>query len=1321
MSFRIWKHQTYEEITDGFNATFFKGNGTFENDIYAYLELSPQAEGRELLYIIIEGPDTVFVNSPNQYHCHAYYNDGSDEIVPNPCSVIWNDNCDNANIDNVGLFTASNTNTAVFCQISAEYTDNGIMKDTIFNVTIMPDPRCWTATIYVEGEQIEGNAFQDSIEVGVCTMIDTIPKPPEPFGYTVLIDGYWTDWSGPYLTNIRQIGMESYCWIIVINPHGNVPPPDSRCAILSWDPNKFDPDTSLTYALFAGDDCSDSILIPDMRIITEYEVCGGDTPQYFTIKVTVDDTESPVALCQDVELYADENCASEASIDAGSYDPEGQEITLDQVPAGPYALGETLVTLIVTDTDGLSDSCEGLVTVVDTTSPVVICPDAITVDNALGECGAVVSFEVSATDNCSLDVVVAPESGSFFPIGTTTVSVTATDGSGNESTCSFDVTVDDTESPVALCPGDTTIYVNPDVTDVMVEFTSSVEDNCPGATISCEPSSGSFFGVGTTEVTCTAEDASGNTSQCSFIITVVIQDSENKYVNCELGDDSGLGTIEDPYQSISYALSQTGACDTVFVFSGDCYESFEIDQCVSIIALNEPGETVIHADADNRCLNIENVTDTDTVFLKGLSFTDGAPDTSYHGGQAGAIRVSASNVIIDSCNIYGNESTGAGGGICFRDGSHFEIHNSCISHNISNSSGGGFSSIDCSVGIVTRTAIHGNTSVTNGGGAFYYASSDNAGNDFIMLNNVLSSNGGGMRGAAVEANRADLDFRNNIVTNNYNTDPSNTVCAVYVSNSLFEDNYNDYFGNLTDCIQNAEITIGATSIFDDPMIVGDSANCGFSLNTCSPCVDAGDPGIDPLPDGGTRSDIGIEDVVKCQITADTLFLGRPDHACALTPISVPIYLNNHQPIMAGTIPIALSGIYDSVWVNLDESRLGYMDSVEANVDMQNGRVTIDFTANMGTGKPALQPVDMDSKDSCIGTIEFLGNCLIDSICEISLFSGYDTCTYYNQIDPVSLLVVDTAGQEHIPAVERLPVFIDHYRPGDANSDCIFNVTDCVWIIDWVFNIGSLTPYCQNAIDCNGDCITNVSDAQYCVFSIFVPGFPLPLSHCSQPVLAKTGLFSQAEVISNSVHKEDQIWETEIYVENYIDIYAMQFDFQQPTDIELLGIESDLYGYELYHGFKDDKLKIGLLDIDNVSYIGPGTNDIIKLRYKSSDQLILENAILCNKDGRSIGYSMGQASAVVPEMHSLQQNIPNPFNPYTEINYEIGQDADVNISIYNLLGEKVRTLVDNHHSAGPYKVEWDGCDDYGKPLASGMYFYKMVAEDYKETKKMILLK
>ena len=148
---------------------------------------------------------------------------------------------------------------------------------------------------------------------------------------------------------------------------------------------------------------------------------------------------------------------------------------------------------------------------------ILTCPANITVSNDLNQCGAVVNYSAPTTSGACGTVTAIPASGSFFPVGTTTVNVSTTSG----TTCSFTVTVNDTQVPTVTCPANITVTNDPNQCGAVVNFSAPVTtDNCPGTTVITSPTSGSFFPAGTTTVTSTATDAHGNTATCTFTVTV---------------------------------------------------------------------------------------------------------------------------------------------------------------------------------------------------------------------------------------------------------------------------------------------------------------------------------------------------------------------------------------------------------------------------------------------------------------------------------------------------------------------------------------------------------------------------------------------------------------------------------------------------------------------------------------------------------------------------------------------------------------------------------------------------------------------------------
>ncbi|HPN35795.1 MAG TPA: T9SS type A sorting domain-containing protein, partial [bacterium] len=94
---------------------------------------------------------------------------------------------------------------------------------------------------------------------------------------------------------------------------------------------------------------------------------------------------------------------------------------------------------------------------------------------------------------------------------------------------------------------------------------------------------------------------------------------------------------------------------------------------------------------------------------------------------------------------------------------------------------------------------------------------------------------------------------------------------------------------------------------------------------------------------------------------------------------------------------------------------------------------------------------------------------------------------------------------------------------------------------------------------------------------------------------------------------------------------------------------------------------------------------------------------------------------IPTEFSIAQNYPNPFNPSTVIAYNLAKPAEVKLMVYNLLGNRVATLVNSRQTAGSYKVTWNAMDDWGRPVSAGIYFYRIEAGENVKMLKMMLIK
>jgi|TARA_B100001146_G_scaffold93662_1_gene82992 hypothetical protein len=94
---------------------------------------------------------------------------------------------------------------------------------------------------------------------------------------------------------------------------------------------------------------------------------------------------------------------------------------------------------------------------------------------------------------------------------------------------------------------------------------------------------------------------------------------------------------------------------------------------------------------------------------------------------------------------------------------------------------------------------------------------------------------------------------------------------------------------------------------------------------------------------------------------------------------------------------------------------------------------------------------------------------------------------------------------------------------------------------------------------------------------------------------------------------------------------------------------------------------------------------------------------------------------VPISYALYNAYPNPFNPVTTLHYVLPEDAMVNITIYNMMGRIVKSMVNSEQNAGYKLVQWNATNDASQPVGAGLYLYSMQAGEFRKTKKMVLLK
>ncbi len=326
--------------------------------------------------------------------------------------------------------------------------------------------------------------------------------------------------------------------------------------------------------------CNDCFFPVGQTVVSFSE--DGTTGDSCSFTVTVTEGAAPTITCpSDKTATANSNC--EATVDPGSPTTTGSDVTVtgsrsDGRPlSDPYPAGTTTITWTATNSSGTA-SCQQTITVNDTTAPTIDCPANMTTSTDAGQCSATVNpGTATAADNCGAPTVSGQRSdgqalNAPYPKGMTTITWTATDDAGNSSSCTQTITVNDTENPAITCPANISTNTDAGVCSASVDpGTPTATDNCPGTTVSGSRSDGQAltapYPKGTTTITWTATDASGNHSSCTQTITVVDNQPPVIVFN---GQTPSMWPPNHKYQTFqvtNFVTSVTDNCDSISVSS----------------------------------------------------------------------------------------------------------------------------------------------------------------------------------------------------------------------------------------------------------------------------------------------------------------------------------------------------------------------------------------------------------------------------------------------------------------------------------------------------------------------------------------------------------------------------------------------------------------------------------------------------------------------------------------------------------------------------------------------------------------------------------
>ncbi len=202
------------------------------------------------------------------------------------------------------------------------------------------------------------------------------------------------------------------------------------------------------------------------------------------------------------------------------------------------------------------------------------------------------------------------------------------------------------------------------------------------------------------------------------------------------------------------------------------------------------------------------------------------------------------------------------------------------------------------------------------------------------------------------------------------------------------------------------------------------------------------------------------------------------------------------------------------------------------------------------------------------------------------------------------------------------------------------------------------------------------------------------------------------------------------MQTYLNRLSIQSDWDQEIGAAMFTFacedgKPDIYpterteGLKLTSSFEEGILRVLVCDPEG-RVIKAGNGPLLDLRAADPKSVQLQSAELADVQGKDIVTKITSAVSI-PEKFALGQNYPNPFNPTTTISLALPTEGRVSLKVYNIMGQVVNTLIDEIMPAGYHEITWNGTDQNGDQVSSGVYFYKLESDNFSETKKMIMLK
>lgn len=313
-------------------------------------------------------------------------------------------------------------------------------------------------------------------------------------------------------------------------------------------------------------------------------------------------------------------------------------------------------------------------------------------------------------------------------------------------------------------------------------------------------------------------------------------------------------------------------------------------------------------------------------------------------------------------------------------------------------------------------------------------------------------------------------------------------------------------------------------------------------------------------------------------------------------------------------------------------------------------------------------------------------------------------------------VIDTTGTSKPLITEDGFFTIDQY--GDANLDGLVNVGDCIAMVAYIIGRGDFNERQLDAADIDSSGRVDIGDLQQLIniiLEIDIPPFSYP-----------GGLPVIVELLKDDISRSGSQLTIPLRADISSEASAVQFELAFDADklgeIEIVKGEmvSDM---TLDYTIADGSITGVIFHLGGNSF-GPAAGRLVEFKFDdrgdfdSSSDIKLTDFLIVNP---AADFMPVDIKGQLPKSFSLAQNYPNPFNAGTNISFSLPSAGYAELSVYDILGRKVTILLDSFLPAGSHSATWNGRSGTGESMATGVYFYRLVAEGFDETKKMLLVK